>query len=368
MKIVVTVNTTWNIVNFRKGLILALVDEGHEVVVLSPTDDYVPMLMPLYIRHIPIAINSQSRNIVNDLRTLAHYIAVFKSEKPDLVLAFTAKPNIYGSLAAWMTSVNIINNIAGLGTAFVKQGLFQNFVIMLYRFSLSNSKKVFFQNSNDRDLFIDKKVVSENISSVLPGSGVDLNAFPLCELPAKKNKSKVRFLMVCRLLWDKGISQFYQASKLLKKKGVDVEFCILGPLSADGNGPDESELSKMSDGITFLGKTDDVLSEMRKADCIVLPSYYREGVPRALLEALATGRPIITTDSVGCREVIDHGKNGFLCLPRDSVDLASKMSSFLELSDREREIMSLKSRELAETKFDENLVISHYKLCIKELT
>jgi glycosyltransferase involved in cell wall biosynthesis len=302
-----------------------------------------------------------------DVLLFLRFLRQLRTEKPDVYLGYTVKPNVYGSLAAHTLSIPVINNIAGLGAVFIKDGWLTRLVRGLYRLALSRSAKVFFQNNDDRQIFISGGLVNEAVSDLLPGSGIDLAKFLPVPLPGR---SPIRFLLIARMLWDKGVGEFVEAARLLKQRGVDAEFCLLGFL--DVQNPGAISRVKMDEWVAegvvhYLGVSDNVGDEIAQADCVVLPSFYREGTPRTLLEAAAMARPIVTTDSVGCREVVDDGVNGFLCRPKDAVDLADKLVQMAALSPGEREAMGLRGREKAEREFDEQIVINKYLEAIEAI-
>lgn len=360
IKIFFSVNTAWNLINFRSGLMSAIVDEGYDVIAVAPYDRYVGRLQGLGVSYIPINIDNKGTNPFKDFLLLFRYILFFLRERPDVYLGYTVKPNIYGSIAARVVGIPVINNVAGLGTVFHRGGWLNRLVRFLYRLALSRSSKVFFQNDDDLQLFVDEGLVSPNVVDRLPGSGVDLQKFSPLSLP---NKQKLRFLLVARMLWDKGVGEFVEAARLCKQRGLDAEFCLLGFL--DVQNPAAISHAQMamweSEGVvTYLGVSDVVAEELAKADCVVLPSFYREGTPRALLEAAAMARPIITTDAIGCREVVDDGENGYLCRPRDGNDLAEKIMKIAALSPAEREIMGVRGRAKMEREYDEEIVIQKY--------
>ena len=358
-KVVITLNTAWNLLNFRAGLIRALVAVGYEVVAVAPADEYAERLSTLGCRFVPLPMDNQGTHPIRDLLLLFRFFWLLRSEIPDVYLGYTVKPNVYGSLAARALDIPVINNIAGLGAVFIKGGWLNHLVKGLYRVALSRSRMVFFQNNDDRQLFITSHLVPEGVTDLLPGSGIDLNKFSPAPLPAK---ALVRFLLIARMLWDKGVGEFVEAARLLKQRGVDAEFCLLGFL--DVQNPAAISRQKMNDwvaegAVRYLGVSDNVREEIALADCVVLPSY-REGTPRTLLEAAAMARPIVTTDAVGCREVVDDGINGYLCNPKDASDLADKMERIVSLSHAQRMAMGLRGREKVERQFDEEIVIRKY--------
>lgn len=361
-KVLISINTAWNFLNFRSGLIRALVDAGYEVVAVAPPDAYVDRVTALGCRYVPLPMDNQGTHPGRDALLFWRFLRLLHQERPDVFLGYTVKPNVYGSLAAHWLGIPAINNIAGLGVVFGKTGLLVSVVRGLYRLALRKSARVFFQNDDDRQLFITGGLVNPSAAALLPGSGVDLSKFAVLPLPQQRLGRVFRFLLVARMLWEKGIAEYAEAAKRVRVLFPETEFCLLGFL--DVKNPKAISREQMdaleASGMTYLGVSDDVRAQMAEADCVVLPSYYREGTPRTLLEAAALGRPIITTNAVGCREVVDDGINGYLCEPRSVEDLAKKMGKMLALSYEERTDMGLKGREKMEREFDEKVVIERY--------
>jgi glycosyltransferase involved in cell wall biosynthesis len=363
----ICLNSTWNLINFRSGLIRALVSNGYDVIAVAPADAYAHHLDSLGCRYIALPMDSNGTHPGRDLLLLIRFFRLLLAEIPDVFLCYTVKPNVYGSLAAHALRIPVINNVAGLGTVFIKVGWLNQLVRALYRIAFFRSVKVFFQNDDDLQLFVSSGLVSKEIAGRLPGSGVDLAKFPPTALPVR---SVVRFLLIARMLWDKGVGEYVEAARLLKKRGIEAECCLLGFL--DVQNPSAISRNQMEDWmaegvVRYLGVSDSVREEIALADCIVLPSFYREGTPRSLLEAAAMARPIVTTDSVGCRDVVDDGVNGYLCKPRDASDLAAKMERIVRMSPVEREIMGASGRKKIEREFDEQIVIKKYLFAIEAL-
>ena len=371
-KLVIASNTAWSLFNFRAGLIRALVAEGYDVVVMAPFDEYASRLPFLGCRYVALPMDNKGVNPVRDFILLLRFWLLLRRERPLAYLGYTVKPNVYGSLASHVLGIPVINNIAGLGVAFVKENLLTKIVKDLYRLALSRSFKVFFQNDDDRQLFIQDGLVTAEKTGRLPGSGVDLSQYlPASGKVLELETMPFRFLLAARMLWDKGVGVYVEAARLLKQRYPQVEFCLIGFL--DVKNPTAISIEQMtqwsdSGVIRYLGVTDDMKSVLVEADCVVLPSYYREGVPRSLLEAAAMARPIITTDSVGCREVVDDGVNGFLVHPRNANDLAEKMMRMIELSPTDRIAMGAAGRAKMEQEFDEKIVIDRYLEVVKTIT
>lgn len=370
LKIVIALNAAWNIVNFRAGLIRYFIEAGHEVVAVAPPDAYVDRLKSLGVRYEPMPMDNQGINPLSDLWLLARFYWLLRRERPAVFLGYTVKPNVYGSLAAQALNVPTVNNIAGLGSVFVKNNWLTKVVKALYRVALSRSARVFFQNEEDREAFIAAGIVLPDITDRVAGSGVDLERFKYAPMPERREAPTFRFLLIARMLWEKGVGEFVEAARILRARHPNVEFALLGFLDVEN--PAAIARAQMdawvAEGVVrYLGVSDEVEQEITEADCIVLPSFYREGVPRTLLEAAAIGRPIITTNAVGCREVVDDGVNGYLCQPRDAASLARQMGCMLELTDTERTRMGAASRRKAEQMFDERLVIEKYAAVLNEL-
>ena len=362
-KILISLNTAWNLLNFRAGLIGGLISSGYEVVAVAPKDEYVVKLELLGCRFVHLEMDNQGTQPIRDLLLLWRFFRLLKTEKPDLCLFYTVKPNVYGSLASRLCGIPFINNVSGLGAVFIQGGWLRRFVSALYRLAFRNSYRVFFQNRDDLGLFLENKLVKVALTDVLPGSGINLHRFtPADDIDRKSLNSPFRFLLIARMLKDKGVVEFVNAAQLLKESGVKAEFFLLGFLDVQNPAAISSEQMKewTDQGfVKYLGVSDDVREHIASADCIVLPSY-REGTPRTLLEAAAMGKPIITTDVVGCKEVVEHGVNGFLCEVKNAQDLSLKMKEMLLLSEGQRRMMGENGRLKMEKEFDENIVIQKY--------
>lgn len=350
MKIIISVNTSWNIYNFRLGLLKNLQQDGHEIVAIAPTDDYVTKLEDFGIKCFNIKLNSKGTNAVQDLNLIYQYYKLFNLLKPDCILSFTIKPNIYGNFAARLLKIPTINNISGLGTLFIRETLATFIGKLLYRLSLSSSHHVFFQNNDDKSLFIKNKLVRKDITSVIPGSGVDINKF---NFNRTQNKAKF-FLFVGRLIADKGVFEYLDAAVAVLKKYPKIFFLLVGELgynnkTAISNEELEKYTNKYSQ-IKFLGKADDIVDLFKSIDVMVLPSY-REGLSKSLIEAASMSLPIITTDVPGCRDVVQDNYNGFLCKVKSSDSLSKTIIKMIELDPNKRLQMGLNGRKLVKESF-----------------
>jgi glycosyltransferase involved in cell wall biosynthesis len=367
-KVVIALNTAWNLVNFRAGLIRALVANGYEVVAVAPNDEYAARLAELGCRFVALPMDNKGTHPGRDLLLFFRFLNLLRRERPDMFLGYTVKPNIYGSLAAHVLGIPVVNNIAGLGAVFIRNNWLTRLVRQLYKTALSRSRHVFFQNDEDMRLFVEQGLVASDKVSRLPGSGVDLNTFRYTPMLPLENRP-FRFLLVARLLWDKGVGEYVEAARMVRRKYPAAKFQLLGFL--DVKNPTAVSSTQMDDWVKegvveYLGVADDVKPYMAAADCVVLPSY-REGVPRSLLEAAAIGRPTVTTDAVGCRDAVDDGVNGLLCRVGDAGDLADKLLRMIEMSPEERVLMGLEGRKKMELEFDEKIVINRYLRVIAEI-
>ncbi len=367
-RIALSVNTSWNVVNFRAGLVRALVAAGHEVIALTPTDQHTSKLAALGCRHVPIAMDNKGTNPIYDASLCASYFQQLRAIRPDIYLGFTIKPNIYGSLAARALGIPVVNNISGLGTAFATRSPLQFLVHTLYRRALKGSVRVFFQNRNDRDVFVANRLVLPEQTDLLPGSGVDLQGFQPAPLAERDPEAAFRFLFVGRVLRDKGVDELIAAVRTLKARGARVQCSLVGLVGAENRTAIGAATVQqwVADGlIDYLGAVDDVRPAIAGADCVVLPSYH-EGVPRSLIEAAAMARPIIASDIPGCRAIVVDGENGFLCKVRDADDLAEQMQRMMQLPHARRLAMAAAGRAKAEQEFDERIVIARYLEAIEK--
>lgn len=359
--VALSANSGWNIVNFRRPIIKALQDQGWAVVVLAPADEAGEVIRAIGARLLPIRIDSSGTSILRDARLLLAYRKALKALRPAAFLGFTVKPNIYGSLAAAGLGIRIVNNISGLGTAFLRGGPLGWLVRRLYRLALRRSARVFFQNPDDMALFVAGGLVRDGQAELIPGSGIDLAHFRPSARTSDPNR-RFQFLFVGRLLRDKGLVEYAEAARLLRPAWPDVEFAILGFAGSDNRSAVPIAEVKRWAGegiIAYLGEAEDVRPFIAEADCVVLPSY-REGLPRSLLEASAMGKPMVATDVPGCREIVLDGDTGFLCAAKSAQSLAEAMGAMLRLSPTERAAMGARARRRVEQKFDQARVTKAY--------
>lgn len=374
-KILFIANTTGSILNFRYGILKKLLKDGYKVETLAPyhsqeaySNNAVETLTAWGVTCNNIHFDSKGMNPLKDLELIKTYVEEFKRIKPDIVLGFTIKANIYGSVAARKTGIPIITNITGLGNLYARKTLLTHVGNMLYKWGFRKTHTVFFQNQDDMDLFLKHKNVKKSQCDRLPGSGINLEKFK----PQKSDRvdDKLVFLVIARLIWDKGIEYYIEAIKLLKDRYSHLEFQILGEIGVNNPSaiPEDLVQGWIDDGlIRYLGTSNDVRDVIKEVDCMILPSIYREGVPRTLIEGASMGKPIITTDNVGCRDIVEHEYNGFLCKMRDGQDLADKIERFINLTDEERNRMGQNGRSKVEREFDEEIIIQKYLIKIEEI-
>lgn len=363
MRIVLLAGQAYSVVNFRGQLLQEMVRRGHEVVVCTPAETSLEKaILALGVRYIPVNLDRTGMNPLRDCRLIVSLYRLFRELKPDCLLSCTVKPVIYGSIAARLAGVPaIFSLITGLGYAFIGTGkrkrLLNSLVSALYQYSLRFNRLVFFQNPDDRDLFIKNRMVTgPDYTRLMNGSGVDLDHFSGCSL--QDGTHDQCFLLVARLLADKGIREYVAAARVLKQKYPAAKFQLLGPLDSNPTSCQPLELAAwQQEGVVeYCGVTIDVRPFLKAATVFVLPSY-REGTPRSALEAMAIGRAIVTTDAPGCREVVIAGKNGFLVPIKDAAPLAEAMEKFI-LEPNLAIQMGRESRGMAEAKFDVHKVNS----------
>ena len=368
MHILLTVNTAWNLLNFRRALLSALLADGHRLTVLAPPDGCGPELEAMGCRVVPLEVDRKGLSPLRDAGLMWRIRRVLRRDRPDLVLSFTIKNNIFGAFAARLTAVPFVPNVTGLGTAFLSGRALQTLVETLYRSAFARAPVVFFQNADDQALFLQRRLVKPDQARRLPGSGIDLDRFAATSLPARAPGDGPVFLMIARVLRDKGAVEYAQAAQALKATHPRARVQLLGPMDAvNRSAIDPAEVARwQAEGwIEYLGETDDVRPYIAAADCVVLPSY-REGAPRTLLEAAAMARPLIATDVPGCRDMVEDGKTGFLCPVRDAAGLAQAMTRFSTLSRPEMAEMGAAGRAKIAREYDQALVIAAYRDLISE--
>ncbi len=360
MKILVLANDLSGLYSFRKELLMRLASE-HEVTCLLPENGRSDKLKEIGCQFVDISIDNRGTNPVKDTMLLIKYFTIFKRIKPDLVLTYTAKPNIYGGMVSRILNIPYISNITGLGSAVERKGWLQNLMFVLYRAALKKSACVFFQNVMNQKIMIEKKVIRSKYR-MIPGSGVNLKRFRLSPYP---DTNTIDFLFIGRIMNEKGINQYFDAAEYIKEKYPFVNFHVVGDLVEEETHRIKELINKGI--INFHGPQEDVRKFYAFTHCTIHPTFYPEGMSNVLLESAATARPVIATDRPGCREIIEDKVNGYLIKEKNSSDLIEKIEKFLSLNFQEKKIMGINGREKVEKEFDRNKVISAYLEEIKNV-
>ena len=354
MKIIILANNDVGLFKFRKELVEELI-KNHEVFVCLPYGDFVDNLVHMGCKFISCELlDRHGTNPIKELKLLHFYKTLLKKIKPDIVLTYTIKPNIYGGIACASLKIPYVVNITGLGTAVENSGVMQKITLALYKIGLRKAQKVFFQNTENRDFMLKKGVVNGPYD-LLPGSGVNLKQYQALEYP---DGEIINFVFIARVMKEKGIDQYLEAAEYIKTKYPNTRFHVCGACEQDY----ENRLKEMQDKkiIIYHGLVKDMVAIHKLSSCTIHPTYYPEGLSNVLLESSACARPIITTNRSGCREVIDDGINGYVVKQKDSKDLIEKIERFLQLSWEERKNMGLQGRIKVEKEFDRRIVIDKY--------
>jgi len=351
-KILILANYDVGLYKFRNELIDELL-KRYEVYISLPNGKYINELKDMGCHFIDTPVDRRGTNIFSEIKLLHNYNKIMKEIDPDIILSYTIKPNIYGGIIAKRLKIPYVPNVTGLGTALENEGLLKDILIRLYRYSLSNAQAVFFQNKKNKNFFKDHQITINKPRS-LPGSGVNLNDYKVLKYPQDE---EVNFVFISRIMKDKGIDHYLKAAKYIKNKYSNVNFHICGFSEEDY----ENTLEKLhNDGtIIYHGMVDDVTDILQYMDCIVHPSYH-EGMSNVLLEAAASGRPIIASNIPGCRETFDEGISGFSFPKKDTQGLIDTIENFIKLGNRERKQMGLAGREKMEQEFDRQIVVEKY--------
>jgi glycosyltransferase involved in cell wall biosynthesis len=368
LHIALVCNTAWAIYTYRRGLLRALTQGGARVSIIAPRDRTFEPLTQMGCECIDLPVASKGTNPVHDLRTLRALYQHYRALNPDVVFHYTIKPNIYGSVAAWLARVPSLAVTTGLGYVFIQKSRAAQVAKLLYRFAFRFPREVWFLNRDDETAFREGNLLAHpERARLLHGEGVDLEDFAFAPLPERNEFS---FVLIGRLLWDKGVGEYVEAARQLRARYPQARFKLLGPVGVDNPSAitrEEVAAWEREGVIEYLGETADVRPYISDADCVVLPSY-REGVPRTLMEASAMGRPIVATDVPGCREVVADGENGLLCQAREAASLAAALSKMLDMSVPERAAMATRGRKKIEKEFDERVVVQRYRDLIQGIT
>lgn len=365
--IVLVANTAWSLFNFRLNLILSLKENGFSVSTIAPKDEYSAELSKIGCNVIDLKLHAKSINPIDDIKLIIDLLNTYRLIKPDFIIHYTIKPNIYGSIAARLAGIKSIAITTGLGYTFVRNNLVSKIAHGLYKFSFRFPNEVWFLNEEDRLTFISHKIVSKEKAILLHSEGINIDRFSPKYLPIEDNR--FRFLLIARMLWDKGIGEYIKTARKLRQEFPHVAFQLLGACDVENPSAINRDqiLSWENEGIIeYLGTTQDVRPAIAHADCVVLPSFYREGIPRTLMEAAAMEKPLITTDNVGCRDVVRDGQTGFICPVRDIDALADCCRRMLNLTQQERQKMGQAGREFMKEVFDEKKIVAQYMATLEK--
>lgn len=356
MKILILTNNLGGLYNFRYEVVCAIRNAGYEVVISAPYDDKKDYFEQIGCSLVDTIFNRKGVNPIKDLGLLLCYCKLIKKARPNVVLSYTIKPNLYGGMACQLCHVPQIANVTGLGSAVENPGWLQNLSIFLYKIGLRKAHTVFFQNKANMEFCNVHAMVIFAKKVLIPGSGVNLQYHTLQPYPAPEEP--IRFIFISRLLREKGIEEYLMAAQKIKSKYPDTEFHIVG--SCEENY--EERINKLSKEniVIYHGVQPDVRPFIWKAWCMVHPSFYPEGMSNVLLESCAAGRPIITTDRPGCGEIVDDGVNGFVVKQQDAADVILKIEKFIQLPYEQKKEMGCAAREKVSKEFDRQIVVDAY--------
>jgi len=369
-KILLVANTAWNLWNYRQALIRALQHTGYEVVSAAPDDRFSPYLETLFfpLKH----LSRRSFSVFQNLRALQELYHLFRRERPAVVLFYTIKPNILGNLAARLARTPAISIVEGLGHNGTSAARWRWLAAPLYRLALQSARRTVFLNRDDAQEFILHNLATPAQCRIIPGPGIDTDHFhaPAFAKASEGKPSTVVFLFCGRLLSEKGIREFVEAAREVRRTGAIAGFCVVGspdPGNPASIEPDEISRWQQEGVVSFSGAADDVRPSLAGADVLVLPSYYREGVPRSVLEAMALEKIIVTTDTPGCRDTVEAGKNGFLIPPRRADLLAQIMLHIIALPPEKRDAMGRYGREKVIREFSDEVVLPQFLSLVGEV-
>ena len=364
MHIIITVNAAWNVINFRRSLIEAFISDGHTVAVLAPPDASVSVMEDLKLlgcRFIPLKMDREGLNPIKNFALISRMKKAFHEERPDVVFSYTIKNNIFGSLAAAKLGIPFVPNITGLGTAFLSGRFLQKISVYLYRYAFQRNRIIFFQNHDDKNFFLNHKIITNQQVRLVPGSGIDLNHFKPTNYPS--DHEETIFLMIARIIRDKGVIEYVETAREIKSKFPNARFQVLGCIDTANRSAIDAKIVKswVNEGIIeYLGISDDVRPHISRSHCVVLPSY-REGAPRTLIEGASMARPIIASDVPGCREVVENSKTGYLCKARNKNDLIRCVKDFMSLQHEEKALMGRLGREKMVRSYDDTIIKQAYR-------
>lgn len=355
---------------FRKELIEGLINEGYEMLISCPNGPKFDLMRDIPFRYDDPVIDRRGTNVIADAKLFLHYRKLFKNERPDVVLTYTAKPNVYASIAARSLNIPYINNVTGIGSVVNMTGLKKSFILWLFKLAYKGAACVMFQNSTNMKLAVDSGMVKGDYK-LIPGSGVDLNRYPLQTYPDGGDGiegNTVVFNYIGRILHDKGVDDYIKAAKRIKKKYPNTEFNMIGFIEPTENHYEKELADLQKQGIVYYrGSQKDVKPWVKRAHAIIHPSTYGEGMSNVLLENASSGRFLITTDNPGCKETVINGKSGYIYHGGNVDELVESITKFLNLDNDTRKSMGIEGRKHVESNFSREIVVDAYKEKINKI-
>ena len=353
MKLLILANNDEGLYKFRKELIEEMLHEGNEVVASIPKGKWIANIKQLGVKVIPTEVDRRGINPITDMRLLFQYLRIISTLKPEMVVTYTIKPNIYGGAICRLLHVPYAVNITGLGSAFQKDNVIKKLVCFLYKISINRAKVVFFENEENKEIFLDHHLIQEEQACRLNGAGVNLVEYPYTEYPDEREP--IRFLFIGRVMKEKGVDELFEAARRIKKEYPEAIFDIVGPMEDES----ESVIEKLEEEgiINYYGYQKDVRPFIARCHCFVLPSWH-EGMANTNLESASSGRPIITSNIPGCMEAVKNNMSGLLCKIQNSDNLYKVIKKFIELPYEERKVMGVTGRQYMEEVFDKKKIIA----------
>lgn len=370
VRIALLTNNDDDIYCFRKELIETIVDNGYEILISCPYGEKLDLIQNISYQYDNPSIDRRGTNVLSDLRLLFHYYQLFKKYRPAIVLTYTAKPNVYGSMAAYMLKIPVINNVTGFGSVLKTSVLKRQFIMNLFKFAYTKSACIMFQNETNLNLALKMGMVKSDYQ-LIPGSGVNTNRYPLQSYPEGGNGIEgetIVFNYIGRILHDKGVDDYIEAAKIIKMKYPKTEFNMLGFIEpTEMHYHKELEELMRRNIVIYRGNQKDVKPYIKRSHAIIHPSTYGEGMSNVLLENAASGRPIITTDNPGCQETLEDNISGYIYHGGNVQELVKSIEKFLHLRNEEREIMGKRGRTRVKENFSRSIVVDAYLNKIRNL-
>ena len=354
MRILILTNKDVGLYKFRKELLEEFRNNNFEVYASLPPGEFVKNIEDLGCKVIETELNRRGTNPFEDIKLFNTYKKLVKEIKPDVVLTYTIKPNVYGGIVCQQNNIPYISNVTGLGSALENKGILQLLTKYMYKAGIKGAKKVFFQNQDNLDFMINNHIISDNYD-LIPGSGVNLSQYEYHEYP---NDDILHFVFAGRMMAEKGFNEYLESAEYIHNKYPNTKFHICGIKEEDYYAKVEK---LVEDGVcVYHGLVDNMKEIYDNTHCTVLPTYYPEGMSNVLLESLACGRPIITTDRPGCKEIVEDGVNGYIVKAKDTNDVIEKIEKFISLSNSERAQLGINGRNKVEKQFDRRIIIDKY--------